>query len=135
MATTSLTPTAVSDDEVTVETIPMSYDEYLDRNDKEAGRRGEWVDGEVIPFTSTSTSTRWRECRSTGSSSRGRAERASTCSCAALTAGTLPWSRQAKGGSSPRFYRDFAEAAWLTASELPPAGRLGTAMAESTDSL
>ncbi len=55
MAATSLTPTLGSDDEVIVETIPMSYDEYLDCYDKEAGRRGEWVDGEVIPFRSTST--------------------------------------------------------------------------------
>lgn len=55
MAMSSITPTAVSDDEVVVATIPMSYDEYLNWYDKEAGRRGEWVDGEVIPFMSTST--------------------------------------------------------------------------------
>ena len=55
MATKRLAPGLVSDDEVTVERIPMSYDQYLDWYDKEAGRRGEWVDGEVIPFMSTST--------------------------------------------------------------------------------
>ena len=54
MATTSLTPTLVSDDEVVVPRIPMGYGAYLDWYDKEAGRRGEWVDGEVIPFMSTS---------------------------------------------------------------------------------
>ena len=54
MVTTTRTPTSVSDDEVVVATIPMSYDEYLAWYDKEAGRRGEWVDGEVIPFMSTS---------------------------------------------------------------------------------
>jgi len=55
MVTKTLTPTLVSDDEVIVETIPMSYDEYQDWYDRGSGRRGEWVDGEVIPFMSTST--------------------------------------------------------------------------------
>ena len=54
MVTKTLPPTFVSDDEVVVETIPMSYDAYLDWYDKEAGRRGEWVAGEVIPFMTTS---------------------------------------------------------------------------------
>ena len=35
--------------------IPMSYDEYLAWYDGDAGRRGEWVDGEVIPFVTTSS--------------------------------------------------------------------------------
>ena len=55
MATTSLTPTYVSDDELVVPTVRMSYDEYQEWYDRGAGRRGEWVDGEVIPFMSTST--------------------------------------------------------------------------------
>lgn len=55
MATTSMTPTMVADGEIVVDRIPMSYDAYLDWYDKEAGRRGEWVDGDVIPFVSTST--------------------------------------------------------------------------------
>ena len=55
MATITTAQATLADDEVIVETIPMSYDEYLDWYDKEAGRRGEWVDGEVIPFMSTST--------------------------------------------------------------------------------
>ena len=53
MASTVTAPAALAD-EVTVETIPMSYDEYLAWYDKEAGRRGEWVDGQVIPFKTTS---------------------------------------------------------------------------------
>ena len=36
------------------EPLRMSYDEYRDWWDKEAGRRGEWVDGEVIVFMATS---------------------------------------------------------------------------------
>lgn len=31
----------------------MTYDEYADWYDREAGRRGEWVDGEVVVFMST----------------------------------------------------------------------------------
>lgn len=34
----------------TTERLRMTYDEYRDWYDKEAGRRGEWVDGEVIVF-------------------------------------------------------------------------------------
>ena len=40
-------------DEWIVPTIAMSYEEYLGWYDKEAGRRGEWVDGEVIVFMPT----------------------------------------------------------------------------------
>lgn len=50
MASTAASQTTLLDDEVTVETIPMSYDEYVAWYDKDAGRRGEWVDGEVIVF-------------------------------------------------------------------------------------
>ena len=35
------------------EPLRMTYDEYRDWYDKEAGRRGEWVDGEVIVFMTT----------------------------------------------------------------------------------
>ncbi len=35
------------------ERLRMSYDDYLDWHDRDAGRRGEWVDGEVIVFMST----------------------------------------------------------------------------------
>ena len=52
MASTATAPTLI-EDEVTVETIPMSYEAYLDWYDKETGRRGEWVDGEVIVFMPT----------------------------------------------------------------------------------
>lgn len=34
--------------------LRMTYDEYLAWYDKEAGRRGEWVDGEVFEFVTTS---------------------------------------------------------------------------------
>ena len=33
----------------------MTYEEYLDWYDGDAGRRGEWVDGEVIQFVTTSS--------------------------------------------------------------------------------
>ena len=52
MTTRTTTPTVDLEDEVIAETIPMSYEAYLDWYDKEAGRRGEWVDGEVIVFMS-----------------------------------------------------------------------------------
>lgn len=50
--TTSSIPRTFPIDEVAVETIPMTYAEYTAWLDKEVGRRGEWVDGEVIAFVS-----------------------------------------------------------------------------------
>lgn len=50
MTARTATSTIDLEDEVVPETIPMSYDEYLAWYDKEAGRRGEWVDGKVIVF-------------------------------------------------------------------------------------
>lgn len=46
--------------EPTIEHTPrvwprMTYEEYLDWYDGDAGRRGEWVDGEVIQFVTTSS--------------------------------------------------------------------------------
>lgn len=35
------------------EALKMTYDEYLAWYDREAGRRGEWIDGEVIRFLAT----------------------------------------------------------------------------------
>jgi len=54
MTTTSMTPTLIEEDEIVVPTIPMSYEEYLAWCEAEEGNRGEWVDGEVIPFMTTS---------------------------------------------------------------------------------
>jgi len=56
MASKTATRPTTSDfeDEVTVDTIPMSYEDFLEWYDGDAGRRGEWVDGEVIPFMMTS---------------------------------------------------------------------------------
>lgn len=54
MASTTATPPFDTEDTVTLSTIPMSYEEYLEWYDGDAGRRGEWVDGEVIPFVTTS---------------------------------------------------------------------------------
>ena len=48
-ATPPLTATALNG-----EPLRMTYDEYLNWWDKEAGRRGEWVDGEAIVFMATS---------------------------------------------------------------------------------
>ena len=55
-STTTSARSTVSDfeDEIVVETIPMSYEDFLEWYDGDAGRRGEWVDGEVIPFMTTS---------------------------------------------------------------------------------
>lgn len=53
MASTATAASMLTEDEVTVETIPMTYEEYLDWWDKDVGRRGEWVDGEVIVFMPT----------------------------------------------------------------------------------
>lgn len=33
----------------------MTYEEYLDWYDRDAGRRGEWVDGEAVEFVTTSS--------------------------------------------------------------------------------
>ena len=52
MASTTVTPT-LTNDPGQAEPLRMSYDEYLAWYDKEAGRRGEWVDGEVIVFMPT----------------------------------------------------------------------------------
>ncbi len=57
MATTAIAPTTLAEeieDEIVVPTIPMSYEEYLAWCEAEEGNRGEWVDGEVIPFMTTS---------------------------------------------------------------------------------
>jgi len=58
MASTTATRPNLSDfeDEVTVDTIPMSYEAYLTwaEGDEHGRRRGEWVDGEVIPFVTIS---------------------------------------------------------------------------------
>jgi len=53
MSARTATPTIDIEDELVPETIPMPYEAYLDWYDKEAGRRGEWVDGEVIVFMPT----------------------------------------------------------------------------------
>lgn len=56
MASKTATRPTTSDfeDEVTVDTIPMSYEEFLTWSEGDDGRRrGEWVDGEVIPFMPT----------------------------------------------------------------------------------
>lgn len=53
MASTTATP-PITTTATGSETLRMTYDEYLDWWDKEAGRRGEWVDGEVIVFMATS---------------------------------------------------------------------------------
>ena len=52
MAWTTAARPILSDfeDEITVDTIPMSYDEYVAWCEQAEGNRGEWVDGEVIPF-------------------------------------------------------------------------------------
>lgn len=50
MSARTATPPIDIEDELVPETIPMPYEAYLDWYDKEAGRRGEWVDGEVIVF-------------------------------------------------------------------------------------
>jgi len=58
MASRTATRPTTSDfeDEVTVDTIPMSYEAYLTwaEGDEHGRRRGEWVDGEVIPFVTIS---------------------------------------------------------------------------------
>ena len=58
MASTTTTRPTISDfeDEFTVETIPMSYEAYLTwaEGDEHGRRRGEWVNGEVIPFVTIS---------------------------------------------------------------------------------
>ena len=57
MASTTARRPNLSDfeDEVTVDPIPMSYESYLTwaEGDEHRRRRGEWVDGEVIPFMPT----------------------------------------------------------------------------------
>lgn len=56
MASTTATRPNLSDfeDEVTVDTIPMSYEDFLTWSEGDDGRRrGEWVDGDVIPFMPT----------------------------------------------------------------------------------
>lgn len=56
MASTSSARSLIADleDEIVVETIPMSYEEYLAWAEGDERRRGEWVDGEVIPFMTIS---------------------------------------------------------------------------------
>ena len=54
MASTIAAAPVSSDDEVVVPTIRMTCNEYSDWYDGAAGRRGEWVDGEVNPFMTTS---------------------------------------------------------------------------------
>ncbi len=53
MASTTATP-PITDAASRGEPLRMTYDEYLAWWDKEAGRRGEWVDGEVIVFMAAS---------------------------------------------------------------------------------
>ena len=52
MASRTVTAPIDIEDEVVLDTTPMSYEEYQAWYDE--GRRGEWVDGEVIPFMATS---------------------------------------------------------------------------------
>ena len=53
MVSTILDTSTELDDVPMPERLRMTYDEYVGWYDKEAGRRGEWVDGEVIVFMST----------------------------------------------------------------------------------
>lgn len=53
MASTTAAP-PIATDAPAGESLRMSYDEFLSWYDREAGRRGEWVDGEVIRFLATS---------------------------------------------------------------------------------
>ena len=52
MASTTAVPPIAADATAT-EPLRMSYDEYVAWYDREAGQRGEWVDGEVIVFLAT----------------------------------------------------------------------------------
>ncbi len=52
MASRTVTAPIDIEDEVVLDTTPMSYEEYQAWYDE--GRRGEWVDGEVIPFMAPS---------------------------------------------------------------------------------
>lgn len=53
MVSTILNTSTDLDDVPPPERLRMTYDEYVDWYDRDAGRRGEWVDGEVIVFVST----------------------------------------------------------------------------------
>lgn len=53
-STTTRSPISDYEDEIVVDTIPMSYEEYLAWAEGDVHRRGEWADGEVIPFMTTS---------------------------------------------------------------------------------
>ena len=53
MVSTILNPSTDFDDVQPPARLTMTYDEYLDWYDRDAGRRGEWVDGEVIVFMPT----------------------------------------------------------------------------------
>lgn len=52
MASTTSAPPKTTDAPQS-EALRMTYDQYLAWYDREAGRRGEWVDGEVIRFVAT----------------------------------------------------------------------------------
>lgn len=53
MASTTAAPPSTTTDAPPGDALRMTYDEYLAWYDREAGRRGEWVDGEVIKFVAT----------------------------------------------------------------------------------
>jgi len=54
MVSTIVNPSANPGVVSSPERLRMTYDEYVDWWDRRAGRRGEWVDGEVIVFMPTS---------------------------------------------------------------------------------
>ena len=55
MAAIADTQATRPEDEITPRRIPMTVDEFKSWYDREAGRRGEWVDGEVIVFLAPQT--------------------------------------------------------------------------------
>lgn len=53
MVSTIVNPTSSPEVVASPERLRMTYDEYVEWYDREAGRRGEWVDGEVVVFMPT----------------------------------------------------------------------------------